>query len=230
MCDTAFGLCLRDLEIAVALRGEAPRTLLRIAALDLPAGARVGISGPSGCGKTSLLHALVGIAPPAAGRIAWGGTDIAALPGRARDAWRLRHAGIVFQEMHLLPGMNVRANVLLPACFDHLRPPPELAARADALLARLGLAHAGQRIESLSRGEGQRVALARALLRRPRVIVADEPTASLDDAAAAIVAELLTGMARETGATLIAASHDPRLLDRLDTRYAIAANTLQVAG
>lgn len=222
----AGALSVRGLLLGVAERGAAPRRLLEIPALDLPAGASLGIAGPSGAGKTTLLHALTGIALPLAGRIAWGGTDLTALSPAGRDAWRRRHVGMVFQEFHLIDGLDALGNVLLPVRFTRWAPTAEEVATAEALLHRLGLPAGHRPVAALSRGERQRVALARALLGRPAVLVADEPTASLDDAAAATVATLLLDLAAEAGATLLVASHDPRLLDRLERRGRIEGGAL----
>ena len=223
--EPAGALALRGLEVGVRA-GAARRRLLTIEALDLPAGASLGLEGGSGSGKTTLLHTLVGIATPLAGRIAWGGTDLAAATPAARDAWRRRRLGMVFQEFHLVEELDALANVLLPVSFARLRPTAEERATATALLARLGLAGRGGRVAALSRGERQRVALARALLARPAVLVADEPTASLDAAAAAEVAALLVELAAATGATLLVASHDRALLGQLGQRRRLAEGRL----
>ncbi|UFN51643.1 ATP-binding cassette domain-containing protein (plasmid) [Roseomonas sp. OT10] len=222
----AGALSLRDLVLGVAERGRPPRRLLEVPVLDLPPGSSLGIAGPSGSGKTTLLHALVGIATPLSGRIAWGGTVLTDLPPAGRDEWRRRHVGMVFQEFHLIDGMDALGNVLLPTRFSRWGPTPREADAARALLHRIGLPAGRQPVAALSRGERQRVALARALLGRPALLVADEPTASLDDAAAATVATLLLELAAEAEATLLVASHDPRLLGRLERRGRIEAGVL----
>lgn len=213
--EAAGALTVRDLAIAVPDRARGWRPLLAIPALDLPPGSSLGIEGASGAGKTTLLHVLAGIAAPRAGHLAWGETELSALPSRARDAWRRRHVGMVFQDFHLVDGLGAAANVLLPVSFEHLRPAPAQREAAAALLARLGVPVAAGDVAALSRGERQRVALARALLFRPHVLIADEPTASLDPEAAALVGDLLVGLAAESGATLMVASHDRALLARL---------------
>ena len=183
--------------------------------LHLPSGTVAAIAGPSGAGKSSLLHVLAGIERPAAGRVLWEGVDIWALAPAARDCWRRERVGLVFQDMHLLDGLSARDNVLLPTLFDHRRPPAALEERAGVLLHTLGIPDGSRRAVVMSRGERQRVALARALLRSPAVLLADEPTASLDSAAAAGVGATLLDAAAEAGATLLVATHDPALLARL---------------
>lgn len=219
-------LTLRGLEIGVPDRADGWRPLLAVPELTLAAGSSLGIEGGSGAGKTTLLHVLAGIATPRAGRVAWGGTDLAALPASARDAWRRRHVGMVFQDFHLVEGLGSLANILLPALFGRARADTAERAAAMALLVRLGLRGDAGDVAALSRGERQRVALARALLFRPPVLIADEPTASLDTDAAAVVGELLVGLAAETGATLLVASHDRALLARLRQRVRIVDKAL----
>jgi putative ABC transport system ATP-binding protein len=200
--------------------------IVSIDRLSVPAGAAIGITGPSGSGKTSLLYLLSGIEQPNAGRVLWDGTDIAALPERARDRWRLRHAGFVFQDFHLIAGLSALDNTLVTCWFDGGTVPADLAQRARELLAAVGLSDPGQRIETVSRGEQQRVAIARALLRRPGVLFADEPTASLDPASATRVRELLIDLVRAHGATLLVVSHDDALLRCLDDRIVLKAGRL----
>lgn len=193
--------------------------------LTLPPGSAVAIEGPSGAGKTSLLHALAGLERPASGEVRWGEVALWSLPSPARDRWRRRALGLVFQDIHLIEGFSALDNVCLPLLFERLRVPAEARAHARALLDQLGV-DATRPIAVMSRGERQRVALARALLPRPSLLLADEPTASLDRASAAEVAGLLLEAATATGATLIVASHDPVLLDRMPRRLALASGAL----
>lgn len=206
-------LCLCDLRFRFA--GQ-PSDLLRIDRLTLEHGRTLGIRGASGAGKSTLLHCLAGIEPIDAGSIGWGGDQIGALSPAALTRWRAQRLGLVFQDFHLVEGLSALGNVLLPASFAGWRASPALKQRAGELLERVGIAAPQRRAELLSRGERQRVAVARALLFEPGVILADEPTASLDPENRAIVGHLLLDLVRENGATLIVVSHDGALLARLD--------------
>jgi ABC-type lipoprotein export system ATPase subunit len=201
-------------------------TALDSISLSVPVGSTAGFAGPSGSGKTTLLHAVAGLLRPQIGRVAWGGTVLSDLGESARDAWRRNGVGLVFQDFHLIGELDALSNVLLPAQFDHFRLPAALRDRALALLERVGIATPGRRADLLSRGEQQRVAIARALLRYPTILLADEPTASLDDAAGEAVADLLLDACRDSGATLVAVSHDARLLSRLDRVHTLRGGFL----
>lgn len=200
---------------------------LAIPRLAVPAGARIGLTGPSGSGKTTLVNLVTGLERARAGRILWDDTDIARLPEGRRDRWRAANVGLVMQDFHLFDGLSARENVLLPLRLSHLSLPAGAGEEADRLLARVGIERRHQKVETLSRGQKQRVAVARALIARPGILVADEPTASLDAEAGATVATLLTELAIEARATLIVASHDPRLLDRLDRVVRLDAGRLK---
>ncbi|GAC1340726.1 MAG: ATP-binding cassette domain-containing protein [Acetobacteraceae bacterium] len=220
---TRPSLAIRDLVIAYP--GVGP--VLAVPALDVPAGSLVGIEGPSGAGKSSLLHALAGIERPAEGGVQWGEVALWRLSRPARDRWRREELGLVFQDMHLLDGLSALENVLLPLLFDHARAPAPLRDRAAGLLATLGIAAPDRRTAVMSRGERQRVALARALLRDPAVLLADEPTASLDQVSAAQVGELLVQAAAASGASLFVATHDRALLGRLPHRLRLQGGALE---
>jgi putative ABC transport system ATP-binding protein len=198
--------------------------LLRVDQLAIAQGQTLGISGPSGAGKSTLLHCLAGIEPVAGGSVRWGDDDIAALPAAALARWRAQRLGLVFQDFHLVEGLSALGNVLLPASFSGWRASPALRQRAGELLDRVGAPD--RRAELLSRGERQRVAVARALLFRPEVVLADEPTASLDPDNREIIADLLLDLVRENGATLIVVSHEVRLLARLDRQLELRGGAL----
>ncbi|MDQ7988595.1 MAG: ATP-binding cassette domain-containing protein [Candidatus Dactylopiibacterium sp.] len=200
--------------------------LFAIDALTLAPGATLGIQGASGAGKTTLLHCLAGIETAHAGSIRWGDTELARRAPPSLAHWRQRGMGLVFQDFHLVEGLSARHNVLLPAQFTAWRADAALRRRADALLERVGLDAPARRAEQLSRGERQRVAVARALLFAPPVLLADEPTASLDPDNRARIGELLLELAHEHGATLVAVSHDEALLARLDRVLTLRAGTL----
>lgn len=200
-----------------------PFRVLDIPDLCILPGDWIGLRGASGSGKTSLLHLVAGLIAPDAGTVSWGDIEVSGLPIVRRDRWRQATIGFVFQEFHLIPELDVLANITLPATFSGWRVDRKMHDRAQALAARMGLRDMRRKAGVLSRGEQQRVAIARALLSRPALLLADEPTASLDAAQAAGVGALLVEMAREAGATLICASHDASLLGRMDKTVEIGA-------
>jgi len=177
--------------------------------LELPRGAHLLLRGASGSGKSTLLALMAGLLTPTAGRLAMDGVEVGALAPAARDAWRGAHLGFVPQRLHLSASLSVRDNLALPYVAAGLKPDE---ARIAALLAELGIAPLlDRRPHALSQGQAQRVALARALLRAPRFVLADEPTANLDDEACEATLALLRRVATEHGASLVIASHDARI-------------------
>lgn len=195
------------------------RDVLRLAAWHVPQGGRCCISGPSGSGKSTLLEIACALRPADGGSVRVAGTDVRSLRGAAADRWRGRTLGVVTQLPHLLELLSVEENVALPAQAAGVRVE---AARPRALLEALGVGRlAGRSPQGLSPGERQRVALARALVCRPAVVIADEPTAHLDDEACDAMAGLLVDQAREIGATLLVATHDRRIVDRFEQRLVL---------
>ena len=190
--------------------------------LNIDAGSAVCLSGPSGSGKTSLLFLLAGLEKTRVGAIRWGDTDLASASESQRDLFRRRHIGMVFQDFHLVGGLSVLENVLLPTRFGRWSPSPAQFTRAHALLDQVGLPNPRQRSATLSRGEMQRLAVARALLMEPSVLIADEPTASLDADNESHVADLLLALAREHGVTLLLSSHQIRLKESADRCIGLA--------
>ncbi|WP_210483429.1 ABC transporter ATP-binding protein [Microvirga antarctica] len=209
-----LSLALSD--VSVSYPGLAEPALF-LSDLSITAGERVAVTGPSGSGKSTLVNILTGLDRATRGSIVWQGTDIARLSEGARDRWRYQNVGLIMQDFHLFAGLSAIDNVLLPARL-RLDADNALKARAASLLDRVGLGGRDQPIATLSRGEMQRVAVARAVLRRPGILVADEPSASLDAASGAVVADLLDTLSREDGTTLIVVSHDDRIVNRLDRR------------
>ena len=182
--------------------------------LSLASGSALAVTGPSGGGKSTLLHILAGLMPPLSGSLLWDGVDPYRLSQRRREALRLAQIGLLRQTPHLHPRLDVRANILLAATF---RPINDADQRADTLLEAAGLRScAGVRGAAISGGQLIRCALARALLPRPRLLIADEPTATLDAASAAAITQLLLDRQREEGLSLIVATHDPQLTARCD--------------
>jgi putative ABC transport system ATP-binding protein len=208
-----LGLSVRDLVVTFSGLG---RPALSIPKFDIAAGERIAITGPSGCGKTTFLNIVTGLERTRRGSVRWGDVDLADRPEVARDRWRARSVGLVMQEFHLFAGLSALDNVLLPARLAGVRAGAELKAEGLRLLERVDIERPQQPVETMSRGQMQRVAVARALVARPAIIVADEPTASLDAEAGATVADLLLRLTGDAGSTLIVASHDRRLIERLD--------------
>ena len=206
-----------------------PLDLLTVPALQLTAGQSLGLRGISGAGKTTLFHCLAGISAPTAGRVLWGDTDICQLKPEALASWRREHLGLVFQDFHLIDGLTALDNVLLPAYFGHWRLPAKVTARAHELLAAVGMDAPHRLSALLSRGERQRVAFARALLLNPAIVMADEPTASLDPAHRTQLGELLVALTRSQGATLIVISHEQELLVRMDRCMTLQSGRLHEA-
>jgi len=211
MAADVYAPLLRLTDVVVGHRRPDGRreVVLDVPQLELAAGEQVGLVGPSGAGKTTLLHVIAGILRPDAGRIELAGTLVSTLSEPARDAHRARHLGIVFQSFNLLQGYSALENVLLGMAFGRGADP----VAATELLVRLGL---GERLDhrpaQLSSGQQQRVALARALAHGPELVLADEPTSSLDPERAADAVSLLTTLCRERGAALLMVSHDRALL------------------
>ncbi|WP_225766492.1 ABC transporter ATP-binding protein [Inquilinus sp. Marseille-Q2685] len=206
-------------------RTGAPIEALRSVTARFPAGRLTAVVGPSGSGKTTLIHTLAGIVRPAAGEVGFGGTVVSALAEGARDAWRRRHCGLVFQQFRLVEELGALANVTLPALFSRSRLDPALRARARELLARFEVPDRPVPAARLSRGEQQRVALARALLLDPPIILADEPTASLDSGNGERVAAALAELAGE-GRIVVCATHDPALAGRAAAVLTLRAGVL----
>ncbi len=167
------------------------------------------LSGPSGCGKSTWLALVAGLVAPTAGTLEVAGQRLDALPSVAADAWRARAIGFLPQKLHLSAALTVQQNL---AMAQWAAGQPEDASAIATTLAALGVAELARRLPAqLSGGQAQRVALARAVLQQPRVLLADEPTASLDDDAAADAVGLLLATARSHGATLVIATHDARV-------------------
>ena len=225
-------LALRDVRVAFVEERKDPRVVLDVPALDIAGGEQMAICGPSGSGKTTLLNVLAGIELARRGTVRWGGVQVEAMSPRDGDRWRRETLGLVFQQFHLFPGMSALDNVLLPLRFDRFAVGRTDHERGRELLERVGVS-ADARVERLSRGEMQRVAVARALVKSPAIVLADEPTASLDRDTAGLVADLLCRLCREQHATLVVVTHDAALAERLDRQFALgaprAARTVDIA-
>lgn len=198
----------RGLQYAHA--GQAP---LSMADVSVAQGGTLLLRGPSGSGKSTWLALAAGLLTPGAGEIVVADQSVGTLRGAARDAWRARHIGFLPQQLHLSDALTVADNLALAHFAAGL--PVDRAAVARVLEALDLGALANRRPTQLSGGQAQRVALARALLLRPRVILADEPTASLDDVACTAALSLLRRSAQSLDATLVIATHDARVREAL---------------
>jgi lipoprotein-releasing system ATP-binding protein len=201
------------------LDGIVPVTL--VADIDLAIGARefVAITGPSGSGKSSLLYLLGLLDVPTSGEVLITGHDTARLDDDARAALRLATLGFIFQFHFLLPEFTTTQNVMLPMRALGKLSMKQMKERAEALLASLGLEdHLAKRPDQLSGGQRQRVAVARALANDPPVILADEPTGSLDSKSSEQVFQILRDLVDKDGRTVVAVTHAMELADRMDRR------------
>jgi putative ABC transport system ATP-binding protein len=215
-------LSMQDVSITFAGLGS---PVLSIDRLSITAGSRVAITGASGSGKSTLVNLVTGLERLRRGQIDWSGTDITTLSESRRDRWRGENIGLVMQDFHLFAGLSALDNVLLPVRLARAVA-ADTVERAHQLIRSVGLARPGQHVETMSRGEMQRVAVARALLREPGIIVADEPTASLDPESGAQVGDLLLALSEAQRSTLIVVSHDHRLTDRLDRKIVLDAGRI----
>jgi len=187
--------------------------LLSFSDVDVAQGGTLLLQGRSGAGKSTWLALAAGLVTPTAGQLIVAGQDVAALPGGQRDRWRGRTVGLLPQRLYLSEALSVERNLALAFFAAGL---PEDRAAIRAALEALGVAAlARRRPGELSGGQAQRVALARAVLLAPKVLLADEPTASLDDESAAAALALLRASAARCGATLVVATHDARARDAL---------------
>jgi lipoprotein-releasing system ATP-binding protein len=203
---------LKDLDLEVA-RGEA-----------------LAVMGPSGSGKSTLLHILGTLDRPTSGSVRLDGKDPFAMPERALADFRNRHVGFVFQDHHLLPQCSVLENVLIPTLVA-ADGQTDVEAWAQQLLDRVGLSgRLEHRPAELSGGERQRVAVARALIRRPALLLADEPTGNLDRHTAAAVGQLLLDLHREQETMLVVVTHSAELAGRFTRRLEMADGRLVPVG
>lgn len=199
--------------------GAEPVVALDRVDLAVDPGEFLAVMGPSGGGKSTLLHLLGGIDRPTAGELRVADRDIGRLPEGERTLYRRRQVGMVFQFFNLLPHLDVEENVELPRLLDGKADARE---RARELLDRVGLAHRAEAHPyELSGGEMQRVAMARALVTGARLLLADEPTGSLDSRNGEQVLDLIDGIRRERGLTVILATHSPATARRADRRVEI---------
>jgi ABC-type lipoprotein export system ATPase subunit len=193
-----------------------PGVVFECPIFEASAGAHISLWGPSGCGKSTLLNLISGLLRPDSGSVVVNGVALQKLSDGQLDRFRGEHIGFIFQTFNLLNPFTVLQNVLLGMRFSDTLPEKEWKPRATHLLERVGLGHRlHSKPQTLSVGERQRVAIARALANTQKLIVADEPTGSLDPKNAAAVMDLLLEMCREEQVTMLMVTHDRALADQL---------------
>jgi len=189
-------------------------------AIRLGAGEALLVLGKSGSGKTTLLNLLAGLLQPKTGEIKLDGVAMSSLSGQALDVFRGKNIGIVFQKPHLIAALNVRQNLELAHFFSKKK-----GQDIGHLLSELGIgAKAESSVQTLSEGESQRVSIARALATSPKLILADEPTSSLDDENTEKVIQLLTSQASKIGAALLIVTHDQRVKNHISNFIEVKAH------
>ncbi|MET9432629.1 ABC transporter ATP-binding protein [Streptomyces sp. NPDC006551] len=206
-----------------------PTPALSGADFAVRAGEVVAVMGPSGSGKSTLLHCLAGIVRPDAGTITYDGRELTTLPDTARSSLRRTDFGFVFQFGQLVPELSCVENVALPLRLKGERR-KNAEAKAAEWLTRLEVEDiAAKRPGEISGGQGQRVAVARALVGSPRVVFADEPTGALDSLNGERVMELLTDAARDTGASVVLVTHEPRVAAYSDREVVVRDGSVRDA-
>ncbi len=207
-------LQVTDLVKSFPQPGGGSLTVLDVQDFRIDAGEQVALIGQSGGGKTTLLHLIAGLLTPTSGAIRVDSTDLTRLSEQGRDRFRASTIGYVFQTFNLLPAFSAIENVRLGMTFGHGR---HDSARASQLLARVGLAdRAHYRPSQLSVGQQQRVAIARALAGKPRLLLADEPTANVDPVSAATVLDLIRDTCRDEKVALLMVTHSMEVAERFD--------------
>jgi lipoprotein-releasing system ATP-binding protein len=204
-----------------------PLTVLRDVTLRLDRGEALAVMGPSGSGKSTLLHLLGTLDRPTRGSVRLDGADPFALPEPQLADFRNRRIGFIFQDHHLLPQCTVLENVLVPTLINADGKADEVEAWAKSLLERVGLTgRLDHRPAELSGGERQRVAVARAMVRKPALLLADEPTGNLDRHTAKAVGELLLDLHRQEQTMLVVVTHSPELAKLFPRRVEMGDGTL----
>lgn len=207
-------LLLKDLRKSFIEPDGTVLPILNIKQFDVAAGEQVVLMGRSGSGKTTLLHVIAGISRPDSGLVQIHGCDITRLPESGRDRFRADHVGYVFQTFNLLAGFSALENVMLGMKFGRGRPDVE---RARNLLERVGLKQRlSHKPAMLSVGEQQRVAVARALANRPKLLLADEPTANVDATNQQVIIDLIRDTCREERVALLLVTHTPEVSEQFE--------------
>ena len=206
--------------------GAAKRQVLDEVSFALPPSTSISLVGPSGSGKSTLLHLAAGILVPSEGTISLSGQNLTDLSETRRTHLRRTHLGLVFQFFHLLPHLTVGENISLPAWVAGTDS-RQVEERLDHLLQRVGLAdRRDDSVGKLSGGEMQRIAICRALLLKPRLVLADEPTGSLDEKTGRKIMDLLLEMVRDEGGSLLYVTHSQELAGAADQTWQLHDGTL----
>jgi putative ABC transport system ATP-binding protein len=193
--------------------GRATIHALRNVSMAVEAGEFTCIVGPSGCGKTTMLNMIGCIDRPSSGTISFGGRVTSSLGNDQEAELRLAGIGFIFQSFNLVPVLTIAENIEIPMMLAR-RPKAERRARAAALIDLVGLSeYSSHKPDELSGGQRQRVAIARALANRPRLIIADEPTANLDGATGRSILDAMKELNRKEGVTFLFSTHDPRVME-----------------
>ena len=220
-------IALQNVSVEYSSVGAPTTSVLRELNFEVAEQSSVAVVGPSGSGKSTLLYVMGGLLPPSSGQVLFGGTALGALSEKERAQFRNERMGFVFQNHHLLPQCTAVENVLVPRLV-HPRRGPEDRARAEELLEAVGLGHRLQhRPGQLSGGERQRVAVARALINEPDLLLADEPTGSLDHESAAGLADLLQQFNQTQRLTLVVVTHSLELAHRMGQQVELRNGQLQ---
>ncbi len=195
--------------------------------LDIERGQTIAVTGPSGSGKTTLLNMAGSLDKPDVGQVLFMDRDITRLTGRDLEQFRNQSVGFVFQKHHLLPQFTLFENVLLPTLPN--KNAKRAGARAEDLIKRTGLwDHRNKKPGELSGGESQRTAVVRALINNPAVLLADEPTGSLDHENSSLLFDMLIELSRTDEVTLVVVTHSPELAGRMDTVYRLKSGNLDM--
>jgi putative ABC transport system ATP-binding protein len=185
--------------------------------LEFDEGKFYSLIGPSGSGKSTLLHLMGLLDTPSQGKVWLDGLDTSSLSDDEKTAIRNEKIGFVFQQYHLIPVLDIYENIEMPFLQSHRFPKKEIISRINQLISEIGLEdHKRHRPSELSGGQQQRVAIARALAMKPRVVLADEPTANLDSHTSEEILQLLGNLNRQEGMTLIVSTHDSRVVEYSD--------------
>lgn len=212
MPENVGALTVRDLKVF----SDRNRLLLDVPSLQISSGEAVGIKGPSGAGKSTLLFALAGLQANTSGALCWGDLKLNSAKQTTRAAFRRAHVGIVFQDFLLFDELGPLENSAIQALFRPKTARSTLRDAARSALKQLGVKRDTEDVTTYSGGERQRISVARALAHNPAILLADEPTANLDRMAADALAADLVQQTKDKGRTLIVASHDHSLLEKMD--------------